>query len=68
MHADWTREGGDGESLEIIACGGSGDLAWGLARFGEGEATGEGTSLNVFERLGNGPWLIRMSSLNAEGA
>ena len=49
--------------FEILDCGGSGDLAWALARFSEAE-TGTGTTLAVFERHGQAGWLIRVSSLN----
>ena len=65
QHVDWTRAGGEGKRLEIVAFGGSGDVARALAAFSEGEATGEGTSLCVFERQPDGRWLIRMCSLNA---
>jgi ketosteroid isomerase-like protein len=67
-HADWTSEGGENKKLQILEFGGTDSLAWGLAKFSEGEATGEGTSLNVFERQTDGNWLIRMCSLNAEAA
>ena len=65
QHVEWTREGGENKRLEIVAFGGSNDVAWALAAFSEGEATGEGTSLCVFERQPDGRWLIRMCSLNA---
>ena len=65
QHAEWTREGGEGKRLEIVEFGGSDDMAWALAEFGEGNATGEGTSLCVFDRQSDGRWLIRMCSLNA---
>lgn len=65
QHAEWTREGGEGKRLEIVEFGGSNDVAWALAEFREGKATGEGTSLCVFERQPDGRWLIRMCSLNA---
>ena len=68
QHAEWVGHGGGGKRLEIVAHGGAGDLAWALAAFSEGAATGEGMSLNVFERQGDGRWLIRMSSLNAGAA
>lgn len=65
QHAEWTREGGEGKRLEIVEFGGSDDVAWALAEFGEDKATGKGTSLCVFERQPHGRWLIRMCSLNA---
>ena len=67
QHADWVGEGSEGKRLEIVAHGGARDVAWALAAFSEGEATGEGTSLCVFERQPDGRWLIRMCSLNASG-
>jgi hypothetical protein len=39
-------------------------LLWCLAIFSDGEVTGEGTSLCIFERQYNGNWLIRICSLN----
>jgi uncharacterized protein (TIGR02246 family) len=65
QHAEWTGEGGEGKRLEIVEFGGSDNVAWALAKFGEGKATGEGTSLCVFDRQSDGRWLIRMCSLNA---
>ncbi len=68
VHAAWTSEGGEGKRLDIVECGGSGDVAWALARYSEGEATGEGTSLSVFQRHPVAGWLIHMCSLNADEA
>ena len=65
QHADWVGEGSEGKRLEIVAHGGEGNLAWALAVFSEGEATGEGMSLCVLERQPDGRWLIRMCRLNA---
>lgn len=65
QHVEWTREGSDSKELRIVAFGGSGDVAWALAEFSEGAATGAGTSLSVFERQPDGQWLIRICSLNA---
>jgi hypothetical protein len=49
-----------------MEAGTSGHLAWSLAAYSEGEATGNGTSLSVFERHADGGgWLIRMCSLNS---
>ncbi len=67
-HAAWTSEGGDGKRLEIVECGGSGDVAWALARYSEGDTASEGTSLCVFERRPKDDWMIRMCSLNADDA
>lgn len=67
LHREWTKEpGSEGKRLLVQEAGSSGDLAWCLAAFSEGAATGDGTSLNVFERQRDGRWLIRMCSLNAE--
>jgi ketosteroid isomerase-like protein len=64
LHKVWTQEGGGGKQLTVIDAGGSGDLAWCLAAFSEGQVTGDGTSLNIFERQADGAWLIRACSLN----
>jgi hypothetical protein len=40
-------------------------VAWALARFSEGQVTGEGTTLAVFERSVDSGWLIRACSLNS---
>ena len=63
-HRHWTTEGGGRKQIEVKEAGVSGDLAWCLAEFSEGEVTGEGTSLNVMERQPDGGWLIRLCSLN----
>ena len=65
LHKDWTRDGVGDKQLVVVAAGGSGDLAWCLASYSEGLATGNGTSLNVFEGQPNGNWLIRVCSLNS---
>jgi len=52
------------KKLTIVDAGGSGDVAWCLAIFSEGEVTVEGTSLCVFERQLDRSWLIRICSLN----
>lgn len=64
LHRVWTVEGGADKTLAVVGAGGSGDLAWCVAAFSEGPATGSGTSLNVFERQPDGRWLIRICSLN----
>ena len=64
VHVEWTSEGGESKRLDMIEYGGSGDLAWCLAKFSEGAETGEGVSLNVLERQSDGQWLIKMCSLN----
>lgn len=64
VHQEWTaEEEAKNKKLNIVEFGGSTDLAWCLVEFSEG-ATGQGTSLMVFERGANGAWLIRMCSLN----
>ncbi|CCV15045.1 nuclear transport factor 2 family protein [Mesorhizobium sp. STM 4661] len=66
LHRVWTQDGGGADKqLTIVKASGSGDLAWSLAVYSEGEAAGEGTSLTVFERQAGGNWLIRMCSLNS---
>lgn len=61
----WTQGGGTDKQLTVIDAGGAGDLAWCLAAYSEGQATGDGTSLDVLERQADGAWLIRMCSLNS---
>jgi uncharacterized protein (TIGR02246 family) len=68
LHRIWTQDGGSGKQLTIVQASGSGDLAWCLATFSEGEVTGDGTSLNILERQPGGDWLIRMCSLNGNEA
>lgn len=67
LHATWTH--GHGEATEkemtVIHAGSSHDLAWCLATYTEGLEVGNGTSFAVFERQADGPWLIRMCSLNS---
>lgn len=65
LHKVWTQEGGGGKQLIVVDAGGSGDLAWCLVTFSEGQVTGDGTSLNIFERHADGDWLIRICSLNS---
>ncbi len=63
-HRDWVRDGAD-KTLTVLDAGGSGDVAWFLAEFAEGEATGVGITLAVCERRPGGPWQIRACSLTA---
>ncbi len=63
-HLEWTKAGADGKALKVTEAGVSGDLAWCLAVFSEGNGEGQGTSLNILERQSDGSWLIRVSSLN----
>lgn len=65
LHGVWTQHATPDKTLAVIEAGGSGDLAWSLAAYSEGEATGKGTSLSVFEHQAGGGWLIRMCSLNS---
>ncbi len=64
LHRDWT-EGATAKTFEILDCGGGGETAWALARYSEGQITGEGTTLAVFEHRENTGWLIRVCSLNS---
>jgi len=50
LHQVWNQEAGGGKQLIVVHAGRSGDLAWCLAAFSEGQVTGDGTSLNIFER------------------
>lgn len=66
LHGIWTQHATPDKTLTVIEAGTSGDLAWCLARYSEGKATENGTSLSVFERQVGGGWLIRMCSLNRD--
>jgi uncharacterized protein (TIGR02246 family) len=63
-HEEWTHAGG-GKTLTVRQASGSGDVAWFLADFAEGEETGEGVSLSVCTRSSGGPWRIAVCSLTA---
>ena len=67
LHATWTQ--GHGETTEkkmtVVHARSSGDMAWCLATYTEGLEVGNGTSVDIFERQGDGSWLIRMCSLNS---
>jgi ketosteroid isomerase-like protein len=66
LHRIWTQDGGGTDKqMTVIDAGSSGDLAWCLAAYSEGEATGDGTSLGILERHAGEDWLIRMCSLNS---
>jgi ketosteroid isomerase-like protein len=73
LHRDWTR-GATEKRFEVLDCGGTGGLAWALARFSD--AGGDsGTTLAVFEwheaaasgasGRATGGWLCRACSLTA---
>jgi ketosteroid isomerase-like protein len=64
LHRVWT-EGVVHKQLTVVDAGGSGNIAWCLAAYSEGEITGDGTSLCIFERQAGGDWLIRICSLNS---
>ena len=64
LHRDWTRSA-TAKRFDVLAFGGSGNLAWVLARFSEGE-TGTGTTLAVLEQNEGASWLCRVCSLNDE--
>lgn len=63
-HRDWVQDGA-GKTLTVLDAGGSGDVAWFLAEFAEGEATGKGITLAVCDRQPGGTWQIRVCSLTA---
>ena len=52
----WMQEGAGEKQLMVVNAGRSGDLAWCLATFSEGQVTGDGTSLNILERDADGNW------------
>lgn len=64
LHRDWTRTA-TAKRFYILSFGGSGDLAWVLARFSEGD-TGTGTTLAVLDRSADTGWLCKACSLNEE--
>lgn len=68
LHGEWVQHASSNKTLQVIEAGNSGDLAWTLAAYSEGEVAGNGTSLSVFERQPDGGWLIRMCSLNSTDA
>ncbi len=65
LHGIWTQGGGGGKQLSIVDAGSSGDLAWCLATFSEGQVTGDGTSLNILERQADGKLQVRICSLTS---
>jgi ketosteroid isomerase-like protein len=65
LHRDWTG-GGTRKELKVLDAARSGDLGWCLVAYSEGNATGNGTSLNVVERQPSGEWLIRICSLSSD--
>jgi ketosteroid isomerase-like protein len=64
LHRDWTRTA-TAKRFDILSFGSSGDIAWVLARFSEGD-TGAGTTLAVLERSAGTGWLCKACSLNEE--
>lgn len=64
LHRAWTSDASV-KAFRVLDAGRSGDIAWAIARYSEGDGTDEGTSLGVFERSPDGRWLIRACSLNA---
>ena len=67
LHREWVAELSGRKSMIVVTAESSGDLAWCLATFSEGQVTGNGTSLCVFERR-SGQWLFRICSLNSSDA
>ncbi len=67
LHVDWTADRSE-KSFTLLDSGGNEDVAWGLFRFAEGQVTGAGTSLAVFERQSNGAWLVRSCCLFGDDA
>jgi uncharacterized protein (TIGR02246 family) len=65
LHRVWT-EGLTGKNLRVIDAARSGEMGWCLVTYSEGDATGDGTSLNVVERQSDGQWLIRICSLTSD--
>ena len=65
LHVDWTAEA-TGKRFDIVDFGSTATMAWCLARFSEGEVTGDGTSLIVLEADASGAWLIRACCLHGD--
>lgn len=66
LHADWTDGGAPDKTLSVLSWGASEGLAWCVAAYGEGTATGTGTSLSSLERQPDGGWLIRVCALSED--
>lgn len=67
LHRDWTGDGGGAAKvLKVKKAVRSGDMAWCLVAYSEGDATGDGTSLSILERQPGGEWLIRICSLSSD--
>ena len=64
LHRDWTGTA-TAKRFDILSFGGSGDIAWVLARYSEGD-TGTGTTLAVLDRSAGTGWLCQACSLNEE--
>src|ERR1700740_3497226 len=43
LHGEWVQHASSNKTLQVIDAGSSGDLAWTLAAYSEGETTGNGT-------------------------
>ena len=65
LHRGWTGEGTE-KRLKVKEASSSGNLGWCLVAYSEGDATGNGTSLNVVELQPSGKWLIRICSLSSD--
>lgn len=65
VHRGWVGHGGGNKTITVVDAGVSGDLAWGLAHYSEGDATGDGTSLLIFARQPRGGRLCHLCSLNS---
>ncbi len=63
QHREWVNYGGKHKTVLIQDMGGSGDTAWCLARYSEGEAAGNGMALIVFGRTPDGDWLVCKCSM-----
>ena len=66
LHHIWTQDGGSNKLLTVVDAGSSGELAWCLVTFSEGQVTRDGTSLNILKREAGGDWLIRICRLNSD--
>ena len=72
IHEEWFQEGEINKTIQVLDARAEGDIGYCLARYSADLPQGDGsyqpdggTSVNTFERLENGRWVIRHTSLNA---
>ena len=73
IHKEWFLEGEVNKTIQVLEARAEADIGYCLARYsadvpqddGSYQPDG-GTSVNTFERLEDGRWVIRLTSLNAK--